>query len=363
MRDAVRILSLASVACCVALAQSRSAAEREHPASGLPATLTGPVPSAPARAVVSGYTRMNDPIEQAFTVEVPSGWRSEAGLARLGLVHINPYVRALSPDKMTYLLFGEPTMPSFAPPTDIGMKLGIREGSLSSNGLDRVLVWHYLSGIQFARTYGQMALGQLCRDLKFVSVQERPDLASTMDKLLPTVIPSRSSGGEAVFSCMHNRQEMTARVEAVTRTTQDGVLWGPLLVQGLIAPKSQSNVAQMALNHIGGSIQFSPAWNQKQNALTQQANQAINARVAQQERQQAAFIEKLNAVDQNFQDVDELITGNSHYKDPRTGQGYFLNNANPFKWKDDYGRIVGTQTNNPPPFGYNYQLLQHDYVP
>src|ERR1035438_1633160 len=59
----------------------------------------------PARTQLpGGYTRHPDPIEHAFTVEAPSGWRAEVGMARSGLIQVNPYVRTLSPDKMTYIM-------------------------------------------------------------------------------------------------------------------------------------------------------------------------------------------------------------------------------------------------------------------
>ena len=49
---------------------------------------------------VSGYVRLTDPLEQAFSLDVPASWRSEGGLARRAALQINPYVRSLSPDKM-----------------------------------------------------------------------------------------------------------------------------------------------------------------------------------------------------------------------------------------------------------------------
>lgn len=50
-------------------------------------------------------------------------------------------------------------------------------------------------------------------------------MAQNADRLVPTVIPSLSSGGEARFSCTHNGEPMEARIEVVTRTTRDNVMW------------------------------------------------------------------------------------------------------------------------------------------
>src|ERR1035441_253696 len=107
-----------------------------HPQS--PAAPSSPPagPSFPARPLtVSGYVQLTDPLEKAFTVDVPSGWHSEAGLARRAALQINPYVRSLSPDKMTYLMLGEPTLPSFSPPSQMGNAIGHPEGTLYDAGL------------------------------------------------------------------------------------------------------------------------------------------------------------------------------------------------------------------------------------
>jgi hypothetical protein len=301
---------------------------------------------------VSGWARLTDPLEQAFSLDVPAGWRSEAGLARRAALQINPYVRSLSPDKMTYLMMGEPTLPSFGPPSQMGNVIGHPEGTLYDAGLGGLtLVLRYLPGAQFARVYGQTALQSLCPSLKFASVQDRPDLAHKADMLVPTVIPSRSDGGEARFTCTHNKQEMEVRVEAATRITNDAIMWNVILLQAFIAPKGQGDKAEEILNHMGSSITFSPAWIQKQNQLSAQAAIAINQRMQAIFSQERSFMEKLNSVDENFQSMDEIVSGFSSYRDSSTGQTYSLGNANPYKWIDPgSGRIISTPTNSAPPW-------------
>jgi len=159
--------------------------------------------SAPSSSLsVSGYVRLTDPLEQAFSLDVPAGWRSEGGLARRAALQINPYVRSLSADKMTYLMLGEPTLPSFTPPNQMGNAIGHPEGTLYDAGLGGLaLVLRYLPGAEFARVYGQTALQSLCPSLKFATAQDRPDLAQKANVQWPTVIPSRSDGGETLLVC------------------------------------------------------------------------------------------------------------------------------------------------------------------
>jgi len=312
-------------------------------------------------STVSGYTRVTDPLEQAFTVEVPIGWRSAAGLARRAALQINPYVRSLSPDKMTYLIIGDPILPSFSPPSQMGNAIGYTEGKLYDTGLGGVaLVMHYLPGAEFARAYGETMLQGLCPSLKFSSANDRPDLARIASALAPTVIPSRVDGGEARFTCMHNKQEMEVRVNAATRITRDNLMWAVILLGGFIAPKGHAEEAEQIMTHVANSMTFSQAWIQMQNSLSQQAAEAINRRLQETLRQERAFIQNLNSVDEGFESMDELISGFSTYHDAKTGNDYSLSNTNPYKWIDDStGRIISTPTNNKPIWGPAFSALSH----
>jgi hypothetical protein len=114
----------------------------------LPARPTyGQVAGGTAPLAVSQYVSFTDPLEQAFTLQVPSGWRTVGGLARRSALQINAFLRSLSPDRMTYLLIGEPTLPSYVPPTPMRNAIGYREGKLFDSGLGGLsLVLHYMTG-------------------------------------------------------------------------------------------------------------------------------------------------------------------------------------------------------------------------
>lgn len=346
MRIFPKILRTALLLLLIALCATGSSAAQSAPGGSLS---------------VSGYTRLTDPLEQAFSVDVPAGWRSEGGLARRAALQINPYVRSLSPDKMTYLMLGEPTLPSFTPPSQMGNAIGHPEGTLYDAGLGGLaLVLRYLPGAEFARVYGETALQSVCPSLKFAAAQDRPDLARKANAQWPTVIPTRSDGGEARFTCTHNKQEMEVRVQAATRITSDNIGWGVILLQALIAPKGQGDKAEEILNHMAASVSFSAAWTQKQNQLSADAAIAINQRMQAIFRQERTSIEKLNSVDQSFQSMDEIVSGFSTYKDSSTGQTYSLSNTNPYKWIDAAsGRIISTPTNSAPPWAPAYRPLTH----
>jgi hypothetical protein len=315
-------------------------------------------PSAAALKVIS-YATFTEPSEHAFTMELPSGWAAVGSLMRRGALEISPFVRTLSPDRLTYLMVGEPTLLSYTPPSATTMRLGWREGSLHNSGLGGItMLLHYIPGAQFAQLYGQTALSGLCPQLRPIGTTSREDFAAAADKLIPTVVPSQSTGGEASFSCRHGGQDSVVRVDAVTRITRDSVMWNVIFLRALIASRTQADAAQEVLKHMTVTFRYDPAWVQRQSELSRQAATAISRQAEAFLKQEQGVIAKLNATDESFSSMDDIISGYSNYRDNRTGNVYKLSNTNPAKWIDDSsGRIVSTQDNNPPPWAPSYSAL------
>jgi hypothetical protein len=338
------------------------------PAGGPQAMATqAAVPAAAARAAapvsvaplkVSSYATFTEPSEHAFTMEIPSGWQATGSLMRRGALQISPFVRTLSPDRLTYLMVGEPTLLTYTPPNAMTLRLGWREGSLHNSGLGGVsMLLRYIPGTQFAKLYGEVALGGLCPQLHLTGTQDRQDFVAAADQLIPTVIPSVSTGGEASFSCRHGGQDMVVRVDAVTRNTRDNVYWSVIFLRAMIAPNSQADAAQEVLKHMTVTFRYDPQWVQKQNEISKESAAAIQQQVAAAERAEQGVIQKLNQTDQNFQDIDDIVSGYSTYRDDRTGATYKLSNTDPGKWADDSGRLISTPDSNPPPWTPNVHAL------
>jgi PDZ domain-containing protein len=338
------------------------------PAGGPQAMATqAAVPAAAARAAapvsvaplkVSSYATFTEPSEHAFTMEIPSGWQATGSLMRRGALQISPFVRTLSPDRLTYLMVGEPTLLTYTPPNATTLRLGWREGSLHNSGLGGVsMLLRYIPGTQFAKLYGEVALGGLCPQLHLAGTQDRQDFVAAADQLIPTVIPSVSTGGEASFSCRHGGQDMVVRVDAVTRNTRDNVYWSVIFLRAMIAPNSQADAAQEVLKHMTVTFRYDPQWVQKQNEISKESAAAIQQQVAAAERAEQGVIQKLNQTDQNFQDIDDIVSGYSTYRDDRTGATYKLSNTDPGKWADDSGRLISTPDSNPPPWTPNVHAL------
>lgn len=325
-----------------------------------PAPTAAPAANAgPAKPIsVSGYTTFTDPLEHAFTMQAPSGWHTVGGMARRAALQINAFLRSVSPDKMTYLVIGEPTLTGYVPPAPWRTAAGYPEGKLFDNGLSGLtMVLRYKNGTDYARLYGQSTLQGLCSNLRYSGGRERADMAASADKLVPSAFPAVSSGGEARFSCTHGGQEMEARMQVVTRIARDGVMWNVIFLKGLIAPKSQADKAQEILDHVGGSFTYNSAWSQRQSALDQAAANAINRNMKHYFQQEQPIIRSMNEGDESFSSMDDIVSGYSTYHDSATGYDYKMSNTNPYKWSDpSTGRVVSTPENIPPAWG-NYQPM------
>ncbi|HEY9776518.1 MAG TPA: PDZ domain-containing protein [Planktothrix sp.] len=307
-------------------------------------------PPSPGKLQIEGYVRQTDPIETAFNVEVPSGWNTVLGMARRSALQINPFVRTLSPDKMTYLMMGEPTMPSFTPPSRMGNRIGNREGTFYNNGLGGwELVLRYLPGPQFAKAYGETMLKGMCPNLTFVGSEERPDLAEKAKAIFPPPTPSRYDGGEAQFTCTHHGRPMEVKVEVATIATLNNLMWGVVFVRAYLTPHGYGDQAEQALVHMGRSMQFNPVWSQMQSNIDKQSAFAIKAQMDAFFQKERGFIDKLNSVDESFEAMDEIVSGYSTYKDATTGNTYSLSNTSPYKWYDESsGRIISTDSDAKP---------------
>jgi membrane-associated protease RseP (regulator of RpoE activity) len=127
-----------------------------QPAAG-PAPTTAPqaenaTAAAPGPEDANEWTDFTDPAEQAFSTEVPQGWRVEGGTVRHSSISAVPFLRLLSPDRRTYLIVGDPSITFSTTPTRFQVAQGVRDGQPAGGG--GITIRRYLTGVAFARDYG-----------------------------------------------------------------------------------------------------------------------------------------------------------------------------------------------------------------
>jgi|SRR5450631_1574921 hypothetical protein len=254
------------------------------------------------------WVTVRDTREKAFSIQVPQGWKTFGGLFRFSTIDARMIVDMTSPDGLTNLRMGDSSVPQYRVP---GPFLPPGPG-----------VAAYAAGNVYAAKYGQARFASMCQGLQLTKSDAMP----------PKYHPagggmSRTTGGEAFFSCTKNGAPMSAYVYAETTLMGPGGPGSSWLVVALgssIAPAEQAAAASAMLEHSGESLMMNPAWIGMQNQLnnmairqidasTQATIAATNVAVAHQQ----AMISALQ--NDSFNDV---INGVQQMQDTSTGQHY-----------------------------------------
>ena len=276
------------------------------------ALVDGGAQSKAAAGAVNGiqWVTVRDAREQAFSIQVPQGWKTYGGLFRYSNIDARLVVDMTSPDGLTNLRVGDSTIPPYRVP---GPFLPASPG-----------VAKYAAGSVFAAKYGQARFTSMCQGLQLTKG----------DEVAPKYHPaqqgiSRTTGGEAFFSCTKNGAPMDAYVYAETMLMGPGgpgSSWLVVALGSVIAPADQATAAGAMLKHAGGSLVMNPAWTQMQNQLNNQAIRQIDASTratiaatSAENARERAMISSLQ--NDSFNDV---INGVQETKDTATGQRYIV---------------------------------------
>jgi hypothetical protein len=315
------------------------------------------------------WTGFTDPNEQAFSMEVPSGWGVTGGLLRHTAIDPSIYLRVLSPDRRTYLLIGDPGITLFSTPVLSVFGQRPPEGATACD---------YLPGMAFARAYVAQAIATMCRDVTLTGQRERPDLARVpWTQFNPQ---ARHDRGEVTFTCRHGGEQARGTVAAATHIyltpgNMGGMLWSVDFLGGFIAPPDGCDAAEALLWRVVSSTRINPAWMRRQQEITEQVahasvmrtqqtiqlaramNSATEQMIQLGEQHRAHARERQHRMDKQFEEFDRIITGTSPYADSAGNVYYQLDNTQPYHWIGPGGQKVTTTGPAPPP-GFGWQPLK-----
>ncbi len=221
----------------------------------------GQAQASAAGATPVSWVTVLDSREKAFSIEVPQGWKTYGGLFRYSTIDARMVVDMTSPDGLKNLRVGDAMVPPYRVP---GPFLPPGPG-----------VAAYVPGNVFATKYGQARFASMCQGVQVTkSDPVAPKYHSAGGGM------TRTTGGEAFFSCTKNGAPMSGYVYAETTLMGPGgpgSSWLVVALGSLMAPAAQAAAAGTMLEHVGGSLAMNPAWMEMQNELNNQAIQQINA--------------------------------------------------------------------------------------
>src|SRR5277367_2470516 len=136
----------------------------------------------PAAPVAGQWVVMRDTEENAFSIEVPRGWRVSGGAYRLGANNPRFLVDMTSSDGRTNLRVRDSAVTAFSLP-----RPGSSEGQRYSTGVDWGIFARYLPGKDFAVAYAEGRFHGACQNIQLkiantlppVLAPERQVIAST----------------------------------------------------------------------------------------------------------------------------------------------------------------------------------------
>ncbi len=226
------------------------------------------------------WVRFTDPVESAFTVEIPEGWRVAGGVRRFAPSEAPAWVTAASPDGAQTVFAGDPNVGTFLLPNEPFMSTeGAQVPWLHNRG---ATVMRYKPGAEYAAAYGARALSAQCTDVRVAGTQPLPQLEDTLRPNVQNA--TRIDAGAAEFTCRRGGQEMAAGVAAATVLTTfqggSGGLWQVPVLSGFLAPKGQEADVQAKLDHLLGSFAFDPQFQAAMRRANEQEEAAARAQAA-----------------------------------------------------------------------------------
>jgi hypothetical protein len=267
---------------------------------------------------------VHDTRENAFSIEVPKGWKVSGGTYRLGVNNPRFLIDMTSPDSRTDLRVGDSAVPAFTVP-----HLGAPEGTRYSTGVDWGIVARYLPGKDFAVTYAQGRFHDRCQDMHLKSADPLPPLLSPERQVIARTaqgeVVNTTAAGEALFRCVANGQELAAYVWAETTLTTSNFSgirnWAVTGLVSFLAPRAQAPKALRMLDHSARSFTLNPEWIARQAALSRQSTALVLEQTQQNIAAQQQRFERMDAErHRQSMQMDDIINGVQWTADPATGQ-------------------------------------------
>ncbi|MGO9256282.1 MAG: hypothetical protein ACLQU1_08275 [Bryobacteraceae bacterium] len=313
MRTMVFLVS--GLALCAGSAVSQGAKPAPTAASGK--AQGGGQPSA-------DWVVVHDTQENAFSIEVPKGWKISGGAYRLGANNPRFLIDMTSPDGHTNLRVGDSAVPAFTVP-----HFGAPEGTRYSTGVDWGIAARYLPGKDFAVAYAQGRFRGMCQDMQLKSADLLPPVLSPERQVIASTpqgqVVSTTAAGEALFRCVANGQELAAYVWSETTLTTSSFSdirnWAVSGLVSLIAPRAQAPQALRMLDHSARSFTLNPEWIARQAALSRQSTALVLKQTQETMAAQQQRFERMDAErHRQSMQMDDIINGVQWTADPATGQ-------------------------------------------
>ncbi|MDO8591932.1 MAG: hypothetical protein Q7R60_03370 [bacterium] len=288
-----------------------------------------------------------DSSEGAFSVDVPSGWKINAGVVR-------PYIDAALKIIVTSGDMGvqieNPYPPIYTMPNQILSFAGFPEGSHynPSGGVSQdTIVMSEKTAQNYIETTLATTLG-----LKVDSVTSRDDLVAKIPQ--PSYI-TQTTAAEATLSG-DGKVHKVIVVEQGLSAAGMGI-WTAGLAH-YWAPASEIAKVEEIATAMDRSFKLDPTW-----AKNEQAEVAKRSKIISQNGSEIAdiinstFEYRSSSQDKLADKWSDAILGVQDVYNPSTGENYTVPNTSKYYWTDGLNSVVGTDTHQSPGYYWDWQEL------
>jgi outer membrane murein-binding lipoprotein Lpp len=315
-------------------------------------------------AAQTSWISFQDPIEHAFTLDVPKGWSAKGGLFRMGYSDARPMVDIQSPDGRIDVRLRDVSIPSYFVPNQFHP----REGEIYDLGAQAQLtVARYRSGQEYAALYAQARFKSVCQNLLPQPTNTPMPMKDAPSQDVP---PVQSSPGQVSYRCESAQGARIAYVFA--RTSLYEGFWQVQALASLIAPADQLALSRAVLLRAADSFQISPQWTQYQKRMDQEALdyqrarqqgrlRQLNQQVAQFEMKMQSMKTQVNAFERQqarqsaqVEDFGNILTGITPTIDPLGNRRDVWTGTKSRYWTNGTGVVI----NSDDPPGGGWQQMQ-----
>lgn len=288
------------------------------------------------------FQRWIDPTENAYSAEVPAGWRVSGGIKRIGTTGRVSETVAQSPDGQTTLRSGDVSVPhQFVEPNQTLFNNGMREGQWASGGF---YILRFMPAVNFATDYIARNVGQTCGNLQWLRQADRPDYVQNLASRGLLLQRNHYTAGEVIFTCQRGGASYVGYLFVETSVNPNpGVanVWNVTKLEGFMAPANRATQADAILQRMLSSTTVNPQW--------WRAEVGADARVMENHRRYREFSENLQrqtqaerwaSWDRRTEQTGDTLQGRTRVVDPETGEAFKVENTSNYYWIDTRNEVI-----------------------
>jgi hypothetical protein len=300
------------------------------------------------------WMTVRDPAEQAFSIDVPRGWKAQGGVLRKGPLDPRVQVDMTSPDGRIAMRVGDWAVPPFTVPGGQMERLGFTEGKVYAPGHPptATIVARYRTGAEFAPVYARARFSKICQAFEPKSIKAVDPVFSAAREG-----PMTTTAGEAIYRCVQDGHEKMAYVYAETALYQANGManWRMGSLLSFLAPKEQADATYRLIFQSAASFTENPQWHLMQARITAE-NAAAALKIFHQTLQETqARYQQWSSMARQGQSFSDVLNGHTLTVDPSTGQQREVwTGTGSTRWIDGLGNVMSSNLSP----GTSFRALQ-----